>query len=298
MSPTVQDWFDLPHLVHSYKRPVPLVLVNGLAEQPESWFANRAYLARDFDLKVPEILVYDGAVLHRRIEAGEEVTVGYLADCLTHFLDEYAQRPPYHLVGSSLGSQVILTYAARHPHNVGKLVLICPSGLHGDENLPVIDGLNRSNYAGLVRSVFHRGHFATDELVQAFRRKFQDRRWRKGVLRTLRGTVRHSVAPLLPLVPHPTLVIWGANDRVLSDVPGSIRAAERIARVRQVVIPNCGHAPQIEKARLVNELVSRYLRDQLVAIPARLDPCRFLNEQAEPRPRRPGTFAVPSQSPR
>jgi pimeloyl-ACP methyl ester carboxylesterase len=298
MSPSVQKWFDLPHLVHSYKRLVPVVLVNGLAEQPESWFANRAHLARDFDVKVPEILVYDGVALHQWIDSGGEVTVEYLADRLGRFLDEYVQRPPYHLVGSSLGSQVILTYATRQPQNVGKLVLICPSGFHGDENLPMIDGLSRSNYEGLVRSVFHRGHFATHDLAQAFRRKFQDRRWKKGVLRTIRGTIGHSVAALLSSVAHPTLLIWGADDRVLSDVAGSVRAAEQIQRVRQVVIPHCGHAPQIEKARLVNQLVSRYLRDKLTTIPAHLDPHRFLSEQAERRQLRTERQAVTSRSSR
>ena len=261
-----------------------------MAEQPESWFANRAYLSRDFDLKVPEILVYDGDALHEWIESGGEISVGYLADRLSRFLDEFVQRPPYHLVGSSLGSQVILTYATRRPENVSKLVLICPSGLHGVENLPMIEGVRRSNHASLVRSVFHRDHFATEELVQAFRRKFQDRKWKRGVLRTLRGTLGHSVASLLPSVPHPTLVIWGANDRVLSDLPGSVRAAERISRVRQVVIPKCGHAPQIEKARLVNQLVSRFLRDQLKTIPADLDPYRFLSEKAESLQPRAGSL--------
>ena len=50
------------------------------------------------------------------------------------------------------------------------------------------------------------------------------------MLKTLRATVGHSVASLLERVTQPTLVIWGANDRVLSDVPGAIRAAERILR--------------------------------------------------------------------
>jgi len=289
----VRKWFALPQLPHTDKWPIPLVLVNGLAEQPESWFANRAYLSRDFDLKVPEILVYDGDALHEWIESGGEISVGYLTDRLSRFLDEFVQRPPYHLVGSSLGSQVILTYATRRPENVSRLVLICPSGLHGAENLPMIEGVRRSNHASLVKSAFHRDHFATKELVQAFRRKFQDRRWKRGVLRTLRGTLGHSVASLLPLVPHPTLVIWGANDRVLSDVPGSIRAAERILKVRQVVIPNCGHAPQIEKARLVNHLVSRYLRDQLETIPADLDPHRFLSEKKEPHEPWAGSLTAP-----
>jgi len=286
MSPNVRKWFDLPLLLNTYKRRMPLVLVNGLAEQPESWFANRTFLSRQFDVKVPEILVYDGATLHDWIDSGGEVTVDYLADRLAHFPDGFVQRPPYHLVGSSLGSQVIMTYATRYPVKVSKLVLICPSGLHGDESLPVIEGVRRSNYDSLVKSVFHRDHFVSDGLVQALERKFHDRKWKKGVLKTLRATVGHSVAPLLEMVAHPTLVIWGANDRVLSDVPGAIRAAERILRVRQVVIPKCGHAPQIEKPRLVNHLISRYLRDKLKTIPPALEPARFLRQRLEPlRPR-------------
>ena len=65
---------------------------------------------------------------------------------------------------------------------------------------------------------------------------------------------------------------------MIADVPGSIRAAERLPRGRQVVIPKCGHAPQIEKARLVNTLVSRFLRDRLKAIPPQLDPARAHRE--------------------
>ena len=122
----------------------------------------------------------------------------------------------------------------------------------------------------MVRSVFHRSRFASEELVGVMHHKFQDRKWKKGVLRTLRGTVGHSVAPLLPLVSQSALVIWGAQDRVLTDLPGAIRAGEQIRRARQVVIPKCGHAPQIERARLVNRLVSQFLRDKLKSIPPAL----------------------------
>ena len=282
MPPDVRKWFDLPAILNNYKRRMPLVLVNGLAEQSESWFANRIHLTRHFDVKVPEILVYDGEALHRHIEGGGEVTIDYLADRLAVYLDEFVQRPPYHLVGSSLGCQVILTYAVRHPERVAKLVLICPSGLHGDENLPMIEGVRRSNYDALTRSVFFHGHFASDELVRAFTRKFQDRRWKLGVIKTLRGTVGHSVADLLPRVGSPSLIVWGAEDRILSDVPGSIRAAGRIPGVRQVVIPRCGHAPQIEKARLVNQLISRYLRDKLRSVHPALDPRRALAPREAP----------------
>jgi pimeloyl-ACP methyl ester carboxylesterase len=277
MNPHVRKFFDLNRL-HAYKRPSPLILVNGLAEQTESWFANRTAWSRHYDVKVPEVLVYDGDALHRHIDAGGEVTVDYLTDRLAHYLDEFVQRPPYNIVGSSLGGQIALTLAHRYPKLVDRLVLICPSGLFGDENLPMMEGVKRSQYDTLVKSVFHRGHFANEGLVEAIEDKFQNRKWKKGVLRTLRGTVGHSVAPLLGQIPHPTLVIWGENDRVLSDIAGSVRAADRILKVRQVVIPNCGHAPQIEKSRLVNQLVHRFLRDRLRSIPPTLDPNRFLEK--------------------
>ena len=276
MNANVRKLFDLTRFRTSERRST-LVLVNGLAEQSESWFANRDHWSRRFDLKVPELLVYDGDSLHGWIDSGGEVSVGYLTDRLERYLDEFVQRPPYDLVGSSLGGQILLTYAVRNPGKVARLVLICPSGFHGDENLPVIEGVRRSRYDTLVRSVFHRRHMACDELVGAIERKFQNRRWKKGVLRTLRGTLGHSVAPLLSRVAHPTLILWGGDDRVLSDVAGSVRAAEQIPDVRQVVIPGCGHAPQIEKARLVNRLVTRFLRDDLRALPPALEPFRFLD---------------------
>ena len=285
MNANVRKLFDLGRFQSDVHR-APLVLVNGLAEQSESWFANRRHWCRHFDVKVPEILVYDGDSLQRRIERGEEITVDYLADRLGHYLAEFVQRPPYNLVGSSLGGQVVLTYAARYPEKVAKLVLICPSGFFGDENLPVMEGVKRTHYDTLVKSVFHESRFATDGLVKVIERKFQNRTWRKGVLRTLRGTIGHSVARLLPSVVHPTLLIWGEEDRVLSDVVGSIRAGNQIREVRQVVIPRCGHAPQIEKARLVNKLVTRFLRDELTSIPPALDATRCLD------PREGGGFGT------
>ena len=282
MNASVRNLFDL-HRLNAFARTNPLILVNGLAEQSVSWFANRRTWSRHFDVRIPELLVYDGDSLHRHIDAGGEVTIDYLTDRLAHFLEEYVQRPPYNLVGASLGGQIIATFAVRHPKLVSKLVFLCPSGFYGDENLPMMEGVRRSQYDTLVKSVFHRNQFATEELVGAIAAKFQNRVWKKGVLRTLRGTLGHSVADLLEKIPHPSLAIWGADDKVIADVAGSIRAAERILKVRQVVIPKCGHAPQIEKAHLVNQLVTRFLKDGLKNIPPQLEPARYFEEDRKRR---------------
>ena len=165
---------------------------------------------------------------------------------------------------------MVLTYATRRPEKVDRLVLICPSGFHGDENLPAMEGVRRSQYDTLVKSVFHQGRFASDGLVEAFERKFLRPQVEERRAANATGDDRDTRSTTCcTAYSQPSLVIWGADDQVLSDVAGSIRAAEQMADVRQVVIPRCGHAPQIEKARLVNQLVTRHLRDRLKHIPSR-----------------------------
>src|SRR5438552_18908783 len=102
-----------------YCRLQPLVLINGLAEQSASWFCNRNYWNKLFDVKVPEFLIYDGPVLQKRIADGLPISVDYLTDQLETYLDSFVQTPPYHFVASSLGCQIVLHYAVRHPRNVG-----------------------------------------------------------------------------------------------------------------------------------------------------------------------------------
>ena len=50
-----------------YGRRPPLVLLNGLAEQYESWYRNRRFWSRWFEVLTPNILVYEGESLHERI---------------------------------------------------------------------------------------------------------------------------------------------------------------------------------------------------------------------------------------
>ena len=95
-----------------YRRSPSLVLVNGLAEQSESWFRSRDAWAAHFDVHMPGILVYDGPVLQERVEKRLPIDVAYLTDRLEEYLDKFVQTPPYHLVASSLGCQMAVEYCA------------------------------------------------------------------------------------------------------------------------------------------------------------------------------------------
>ena len=242
----------------AYGRRRPLVLLNGLAEQAESWFRNHWFWRQYFDVHMPNLLAYDGAALHRRIDAGLPVDVEYLVEQLRQYLDSFVQSPPYHLVASSLGGKVAVEYAARYPDEVGRLVLLCPSGMGDEERLPIMEGVRRNDIQSLIDSVFHDRRQADPRLFDYYRKRFADRRWRVGLLRTIRGTMDLCVRDRLAQVTRPTLLVSAREDRVC-DPAAAEEAARRLPDGRFVLIPQCGHAPQLEKPWLINRLVVHFL---------------------------------------
>jgi pimeloyl-ACP methyl ester carboxylesterase len=242
----------------SYARRQPIVLLNGLAEQAESWFRNVAFWRRHFDVHLPNLIVYDGSALHRRIAAGLPISVEYLVEELHHYLECYVQTPPYHLVAASLGGKIAVEYAVRYPENVSRLVLLCPSGMGDEERLPVVEGVRRNDIGSLVRSVFHDPRQADANLLPYYGRQFANRRWRAGLLRTIRGTMDHCVRDLLRLVQQPTLFVTGREDRVV-DPKIAAQAARLLPCGHFLSVPHCGHAPQMEKPWLINRLVVHFL---------------------------------------
>lgn len=252
--------FLTPFQPRSYGRRPPLILINGLAEQAESWFKNRRYWSRYFDVHMPNYLVYNGPFLHQRIEAKEPITVEFLVEQLHTYLSRFVQTPPYHLCASSLGGKVAVEFAVKYPEMVSRIVLLCPSGMGEKEQLPIMEGVRASDWNAVVGSVFYRRRFVDRGLVRYYQKAMTDRKWKTGMLRTIRGTLEHTVREQLKNVKAETLFVTGAKDRIC-DPRIAAEAAKELPDGHFLAIPKCGHAPQIEKSRLINRLVAHFLTD-------------------------------------
>jgi pimeloyl-ACP methyl ester carboxylesterase len=241
-----------------YGRRPPLVLLNGLAEQAESWYRNRRFWTRYFEVLAPNILVYEGDAIHQRIADKLPIDVDYLVGQLHTYLTQFVQTPPFHIVSSSLGGKVAVEFAVRYPQLVNRLVLLCPSGMGDTERLPIMDGVKGSDPHAMVKSVFYKPRVADREVLRYYKAKFPIRRWKAGFLKTVRGTLEYSVRDKLKDVKCPTLLVSGLQDKVCD--PKTAQEAARELPVGQFLgIPKCGHAPQIEKSWLINRLVVNFL---------------------------------------
>jgi len=242
----------------AYRRSQHLILVNGLAEQNESWYLNRSVWQKHFDVHSPGVLVYDGPVMQERMAQRQPINIDFLTDRLAEYLDRFVQSPPYNLVASSLGGQISVEYAARNQEKVGKLVLLCPSGFGSVERFPVMEGARSGNYQGLVESTYFDRRRASPRIMKYYEQKFASKPWRRAVFETVRGTKSHSVREKLGMFNRPTLVICGREDRIV-DPQAVYDAVKDIPNYRFVMVPHCGHAPQLECSRLINRMVVEFL---------------------------------------
>jgi pimeloyl-ACP methyl ester carboxylesterase len=153
---------------------------------------------------------------------------------------------------------VAVEFAARYPELVARVVLVCPSGMGDKEQLPIIEGVVGRDAHAMVRSVFHKPRLADREMLRYYKSKFTSRKWKTGFLKTVRGTLDHTVRERLRDLKCPTLLVTGSNDKICCPKTAE-QAARDIPLGHFRKIPKCGHAPQIEKPWLVNRLVVDFL---------------------------------------
>jgi pimeloyl-ACP methyl ester carboxylesterase len=189
-----------------------------------------------------------------------------ISDLLLYYDDLFDQLglERVDLVGHSFGGMVAAEYAATFPHRVGKLVLIDALGLWRDD-VPVEDHLLASPEKQ-VALLFNdptmppvKAKLAmpenTDELREAILRRF-------GAL----ASTSHFIHPIperglarrLRRIKAPTLIIWGAQDKLAPPVYAE-EFASRIANSRVQIIENAGHVPQIEQRELVSQHIIKFL---------------------------------------
>ncbi|MEU2265646.1 alpha/beta hydrolase [Streptomyces olindensis] len=204
----------------------------------------------------------------------DRVRARYDETLLARQLAELAERlglttKPLHIVGTSMGALVTMTYAAQYPSLVSTLTIVGPAGLAEPRPTDPHRLLRNDLLAGVVarmrgRQILqgHLGHNVrdpelgaklTDMVLEAFR--FE------GSLYAVFDTLQH-----LPLSGRddlfrqtgalgiPTLLLWGDEDNVTPLT--HLSAARALLKPQEHhVIPQCGHMAPFERPRHVADQI-------------------------------------------
>jgi len=239
-----------------------LVLAHGLGGLFHSWSAIRPMLARTHRVWEIAFPSFDSETTHAR----HGNSVEDWSDDLARFFD-HTRLERAVVIGNSIGGQVASTFTHRHRERVPALVLLASSGLGenregyslfpGDSVRRLLRRLEEDVVRSILRTVFSRDEFFEHELP-AIQERLSDRKWKLGLLGTARRVRDASILPLLPTLDLPTLMISGADDRIVP-VRFSRAAAPLLPHGELVVFEDTGHAPQIERPAETHGKVMQFL---------------------------------------
>ncbi len=178
------------------------------------------------------------------------------------------------LGGNSMGGGVALSYAAQYPQEVSSLWLIDPAGIAdvppselnriitaGERNPLLIT--KESDFPALMQFAMSDPPYLPSPVMDVLaRERIANQALERQVFKQISAD---SVNDAIRGLPTPTLIVWGADDRVLSAGAVPILKA-LLPDAESIVMPGVGHAPMIEHPK---EAADDYLRfrEQFVKAP-------------------------------
>jgi pimeloyl-ACP methyl ester carboxylesterase len=226
-----------------------IILLHGLFGGLSNWKEVVDYFEPRFEIYIPELPIY---------EKYQPDTLEHLIDFLERMIESAGLKNVI-LVGNSLGGHVAIRYTHRHPNNVDKLVLTGSSGLY--ENTQIGSYLKRGDYTYIrerVAATFYDPAIATDELVAEVLQVTTNSFKCLCAIKAAKSAQRDSVLTLLPEISTPTLLIWGDDDQI---TPPSVanEFKSHLPNAKLIMLPECGHAPMMEKPEAFNEVLDAFL---------------------------------------
>lgn len=234
----------------------PLCFLGGLRGLPR-WPAFLDRLAARRRVLAPSLPGFPGATGHQELDG--------VADWVTAALDllEASGAAGADLVGASVGATLAVEIAAFSRESLRRLALIAPFGLF-DEREPVADvfALRKSEVAPMLCAdpARYEAFVAKPDGEDEIEWQVTLVRAEEAAARLLWPTGDLGLATRLHRVVAPTLLVWGARDRV---VPASYakRFADGLGGLVQVrSVEGAGHMAELDAPDAVADAVLEFLR--------------------------------------
>jgi 3-oxoadipate enol-lactonase len=243
----------------------PLVLAHGFTGNSRNWALTAPALRERFRLISPD---HRGRGLSDKPTAREDYDLDLLADDLYRLLRGLGVESCY-LAGHSMGGMVAQLLTLEHPEMVRALVLVdtaaeLPRSLAAKERYQERQRLMKMAEEEGMEAVFEEQLKAAGPQVRE--NPLFVKTWREQFLMTSSHaytggahgmSTRRPVVDRLGEIKAPTLVICGENDEPFLEASKLMH--ENIAGSELVIIPVCGHNPQIEAPAEFNRILAGFL---------------------------------------
>ena len=247
------------HYVEAGSGPT-VILLHGLGGSVQNWNYTIAPLAQQSHVFVPDQIGFGKS---------DKPVINYRVRTYVDFLDQFCKQLKIEratLVGNSMGGWIAAAYAIAFPEKVDRLVLADATGYApaADFDYKSLYALNPSTREGmkqLATKVFFNKMFSTDSVIDqllAQRMSAGDGYTINSLIESV-GRREDFLDGQFAKIKAPVLIVWGREDGLVLLADGGERLKKEIANSKLVVLDQCGHFPQVEKAAEFNAALLEFL---------------------------------------
>jgi pimeloyl-ACP methyl ester carboxylesterase len=231
----------------------PLLFLHGASGAGE-WLPFMETLSERYDVIVPEHPGFGASDTPDWLDNIGDVAFFYL-----DVIDELG-LDKVHLAGGSLGGWIAAELATRSCEKIKSLTLIAPAGIHvkgvakGDMFMWSPEELMSNLFYDQSIPASMTGPANDEELLVVLKNRLMTAKlgWHPRMYNP-------DLRKWLHRVRVPTLIIWGAEDKLIPVAYGSAYR-ELIPGSRLEVIAECGHLPQVEKAGQFTQTMTDFIQ--------------------------------------
>jgi len=234
----------------------PLVIVHGIGGHKEDWLGLMEALADRRTTYAVDMIGFGGSS-----KDAAEITIATQVAAIIALLDaDGIARAD--ILGNSVGGWVAATLAAEHPDRVKQLVLVDAAGFKAMFEGPPPVEFYPAEVAGMEKLLAHVLHsdFAHS---RSFAEQALGKLKASGEMLTAERVfnglfVSPRLEDLMPRIAAPTLVMWGAEDKLFPPAIADL-VQGGVVGASKVLIPQASHFPQIDNPSAFNAAVVAFL---------------------------------------
>jgi pimeloyl-ACP methyl ester carboxylesterase len=247
-----------------------IILIHGFSASTYTWRETAPLLAeKGFRVLVVDLIGFGFSQKPKWLD----YTIEMQAEMIVRFMNRLGIGRAT-LIGSSYGGAVAQSVALDDPERVEKLVLVgtvfndevrkmpltklVTLPLFGEALTPFLTSSKTYIRARMRHTLATTNHNLIDEnRIQSVMRPLQAADAHRSLFRTLRNWNASRLEQNAEFIEHPTLLVWGEDDRVIP-LHNGIALHRAIKDSRLVVFKDCGHVPHEEYAEDFVELAGEF----------------------------------------
>lgn len=250
-----------------------ILFFHGFGDSMDGAYPLAHHLVSRYDFIVPDLPGFGESFKRNDLPHNYDSYRRWLGEFL-----EAAEVGPVHVIGNSLGGAFSMMLAQMRPDLIKSLTLLNSAAVSDFRASSLYDELLAGQVLFQIKTheeldafwkrVFEKAPYLPPFVRDYFLHRFRENHdWYGYLLREIFSDIRHRRDPRfkelffnqhLPSLKVPSLIIWGAEDRLFPLAFGK-RAHQLLRNSRLVVLEGVGHVPQVEAPAVVAKHLSEFI---------------------------------------